>query len=55
MDEDRVELLIAAVVGAALGIVIGYLDRTDWFAMAISALIGSVVVSGLVYCLRAFR
>jgi uncharacterized membrane protein YeaQ/YmgE (transglycosylase-associated protein family) len=50
-----VELLITAVIGALLGIVTGYLDRSVWFAVIIRAFMGAVVVSGMVYCLRASR
>jgi F0F1-type ATP synthase assembly protein I len=56
IDPDRVELQVAAVVGAVLGIVTGYLVGSGgWFIMLIWALIGAVVGSGLVYCLRVFR
>jgi len=56
IDPDRVELQVAAVVGAVLGIVTGYLVGSGgWFIMLIWVLIGAVVGSGLVYCLRVFR
>jgi hypothetical protein len=55
MDEDRVELLIAAVIGALLGIVTGYSLGHGWTLTVVWALIGAVVVSGMVYCYRAFR
>ena len=38
-----------------LGIVAGYLVGSGWFIVLIWALIGAVVVSGMVYCLRVFR
>jgi len=52
-DQDRAELQVAAIIGAALGVVTGYL--LGWLNILIWGLIGAVVVSGLVYCLRAFR
>jgi uncharacterized membrane protein YeaQ/YmgE (transglycosylase-associated protein family) len=57
MDKERVELLIAAAIGAFLGIATGYATDwgTEWFRILIWALIGAVVVSGAVYCYRAFR
>ena len=53
--EDRVGLLVAAIVGAVLGIATGYSLEHGWFNILIWALIGAVVVSGAVYCYRAFR
>jgi hypothetical protein len=56
MDEDRVGLQIAAIVGAALGVVTGILLEQGLFVHTlIWALIGAIVVSGAVYCYRAFR
>ena len=57
MDKERVELLIAAAIGAFLGIATGYATdyRTAWFRILIWALIGAVLVSGALYCYRAFR
>jgi uncharacterized membrane protein YeaQ/YmgE (transglycosylase-associated protein family) len=55
IDQDRAELQLAAVVGAVLGIVAGSLVGSGWFIVLIWALIGAVVASGMVYCLRAFR
>ena len=49
---NQAELKVAAVIGALLGIVTGYLVGGEWFIMLIWALIGAVVVSGMVYCLR---
>ena len=53
---DRMALQVAAVVGALLGVVTGYLlsnlvesGRMAW------AIIGAVVVSGMVFSLRTFR
>jgi uncharacterized membrane protein YeaQ/YmgE (transglycosylase-associated protein family) len=54
MHEDRVELLIAAVIGALLGIITGYLLGHGWALTVIWALIGAVVVNGMVYCYRGF-
>jgi uncharacterized membrane protein len=53
--ESRVALLVAALAGAALGIVTGYSLGHGWFNILIWALIGAVVVSGAVYCYRIFR
>jgi hypothetical protein len=60
MDKDRAELQVAAVIGAVLGGVTGYLlsnlvESGGWFKILIWALIGAAVVSGLVYVLRGFR
>jgi hypothetical protein len=55
MDPDREKLQVAAIVGAALGVVTGYLLGHGWLNILIWGLIGAVVVSGLVYCLRVFR
>ena len=50
-----IELLVAAVTGAVLGIVTGYALGHEWLGILIWALIGAVVVGGAVYCYRAFR
>jgi hypothetical protein len=55
INPDRLELLIAAVAGAVLGIVTGILLKHEWLGIITWALLGAVVVSGMVYCLRAFR
>jgi len=55
INPNQVELLIAALVGAVLGIVTGYLLGHGWFNILIWAFIGAVVISGAVYCYRAFR
>jgi hypothetical protein len=55
IDQDRARLQLAAVVGAVLGIVTGSLAGKPLLAIIIWALIGAVVVGGVVYCLRAFR
>jgi len=52
---DRLELLIAALVSALLGIVTGYVAGKPSFGTLIWALIGAVVVGGVFYCYRAFR
>jgi hypothetical protein len=49
--EDRAELL-AALVGAVLGIVGGYLSGNGWFIMVIWAIVFAIVASEGV---RAFR
>jgi F0F1-type ATP synthase assembly protein I len=59
-DQDRARLQVAAVIGAVLGGATGYLithqaGTGGWPKIVIWALNGAVVVSGMVYCLRAFR
>ena len=59
-DRDRAELIVAAVIGAALGGVTGYLlsnlvESGGWLKILIWALIGAVVFTGIVFCLQAFR
>jgi uncharacterized membrane protein YeaQ/YmgE (transglycosylase-associated protein family) len=58
--QDRAELQVAAVIGAVLGGVTGYLlshmvESGGWLKILIWAFIGAVVLSGMVFCLRAFR
>jgi membrane-associated phospholipid phosphatase len=55
INPDRTELQVAAVIGAVLGVGTGYLLGHGWLDILIWGLIGAVVVSGLIYCLRAFR
>jgi F0F1-type ATP synthase assembly protein I len=55
LSEDQVELIVAAVLGALFGILTGYSLENGWIGIIIWALIGAVVVSGALYCLRAFR
>ena len=55
IDPDRAKLQLAAVVGAVLGIITGYMLGHGWVLTIIWALIGAVVVSGAVYCYRAIR
>jgi hypothetical protein len=55
INPDRLEIQIAAVAGAVLGIVTGILLKHEWLGIITWALLGAVVISGLVYCLRAFR
>jgi len=59
-NRDRAQLQVAAVIGAALGGVTGYLlsdlvESGGWLKILIWALIGAVVVTGMVFCLQAFR
>jgi uncharacterized membrane protein YeaQ/YmgE (transglycosylase-associated protein family) len=58
-DQDRAELKVAAVIGAALGggtgYLLGYLVESGWLKILIWALIDAVVVTGMVFCLRAVR
>jgi len=53
--EDRVELLFSAVAGAVFGVVSGYLIGSRGLGLLIWPLIFAGIVSGMVYCLRAFR
>jgi len=53
-------LQVAAVIGAVLGGVPGYLlsslvESGGWLKILIWALIGAVVVTGMVFCLQALR
>ena len=52
---DRQELLIAAVTGAVIGVVAGYLDESRGSGLLIWAAGFAAIVSGLVYFLRGFR
>ena len=57
---DRTALQVAAVVGAMLGAVTGYLlsnlvESGGWLKILIWAIIGAVVVSGMAFSLRTFR
>ena len=54
-DEDQAELLFSAVAGAVFGLVIGYLVGSQGFGLLIWAIAFAVIVSGMVYCLRAIR
>jgi len=59
-SRDRAELLVAAIIGAMLGGVTGYLlsslvESGGWLKILIWPLIGAVVFTGLVFCLRAVR
>ena len=54
--EDREELIIAAITGAVIGFFGGYyLDHSRGFGLLIWAIACAVIVSGMVYYLRAFR
>ena len=60
ISRDRVELPVAAIIGASLGGVTGYLlsylvESGGWLKIFIWALIGAAVFTGLVFCLRAVR
>lgn len=59
-DQDRAELQFAAVIGAILGGITGFLlshmvESGGWLKILIWAFIGAVIVAGMVFCLRAFR
>ena len=53
--EDRAELLLAAVAGAVIGFVGGYLDYSQGIGMLVWVLVCAVIASGMVYYLRACR
>ena len=58
-SRDRAELQVAAVIGAVLGGVTGYLlsnlvESGGWLKILIWALIGAVVVTGMVFVFRLF-
>jgi uncharacterized protein YqgC (DUF456 family) len=55
MDPDRAKLQVAAVIGALLGIVTGYVVGHPLYGILIWGLIGAVVFAGAVYCYRAFQ
>ena len=55
IQRDRLELIVAAVAGAVVGIVAGKLLEHEWLGILIWAIIGAVVVSGVVYFHRFFR
>jgi uncharacterized protein YqgC (DUF456 family) len=52
---NRLELIIAAVAGAVVGIVAGKFLEHEWLGILIWALSGAVVVSGVVYFHRSLR
>ena len=51
---DRIELIVVAVAGAALGGIAGIVLGHEQLGVLIWALAGAIVVSGVVYCLRFF-
>jgi hypothetical protein len=53
--EDRAELIIAAVAGAVIGFVGGYLDHSRGIDMLVWVLVCAVIASGMVYYLQACR
>jgi hypothetical protein len=48
-------VLLCALIGAVHGPATCYVVGGGWIAILLFGLTGAVVVSGLVYCLRAFR
>jgi hypothetical protein len=52
---DQIELLVAAGAGAVLGTVTAYALGHERLGLLTWALIGAVVVGGVVYCVRFFR
>ena len=55
IHRDRIKLIVAAVIGAALGGVTGVVLGHERLGILIWALIGAVVVSGVVYFYRSLR
>jgi len=55
IQPDRLELLLAAVAGAGLGVVAGYLGDSRGLGLVIWTVGFAVIASGLVYFLRGFR
>jgi len=55
IQRDRIELFGVAVAGAVLGIVTGVALGHEWLGTLTWALIGAVVVSGVVYVLQGRR
>jgi uncharacterized membrane protein len=53
--KPAVRLIVAALVGAVLGIAAGYSVQLGWFIMIIWALLGAGVVGGAVSGYRIFR
>jgi hypothetical protein len=54
--EDQLELLLSAATGAVIGFVSSYyLDHSGGFGLLMWALVCAVIVSVMVYCLRAIR
>ena len=54
IQRDRLELIVVAVAGAALGGIAGIVLGHEQLGVLIWALAGAIVVSGVVYCLRFF-
>ena len=55
IQRDQLELLLAAVAGAGLGGITGIVLGREELGTLIWALIGAVVVSGVVYFHRSLR
>ena len=55
IQRDQLELLLAAVAGAGLGGIAGIVLLHEELGTLIWALVGAVVVSGVVYLHRFFR
>ena len=55
IQPDRLELLLAAVAGAVIGFVAGYLGESRGVGLLIWAVGFALIASGLVYFLRGFR
>jgi len=54
-QRDRIELLVAAAAGGMLGSVTGIVLGREHLGMLVWAVIGAVVVSGVVYFHRSVR
>ena len=55
IQRDQLELLLAAVAGAGLGGITGIVLGREALGVLIWALVGAVVVSGVVYLHRSLR
>jgi len=55
IQRHRIELIVVAVIGAVLGDITGIVLGHEWLGILIWALVGAVVVSGMVYFLRGRR
>ena len=55
IQRDQLELLLAAVAGAVIGVVAGYLGDSRGLGLVIWTVGFAVIASGLVYFLRGFR
>jgi uncharacterized protein YcfJ len=55
IQPDRIELIAVAVIGAVLGGIPGIVLGHEWLGILVWALVGAVVVGGIVYSLTLIR